>query len=114
MSKPKKDVKPWLAKQALSQVHIPPPKDINHSYCDVTKPKQQHQFDPLFETYNVFKGKTYKYILADLDIVSIYKVTRALGTKKASEISFVLEAIYKKGGVFRHPKVFQCDKCLSV
>ena len=114
MSKPKKDVKPWLAKQALSQVHIPPSKDINHPYCDVTKPKQLHQFDPLFETYNVFKGKTYKYILADLDIVSIYKVTRALGTKKASVISFVLEAIYKKGGVFKHPKVFQCDKCLSV
>ena len=27
---PKKDVKPWLAKQALLQVLISPPKEINH------------------------------------------------------------------------------------
>ena len=29
--------------------------------------------------------------------------------KKASEVSFFLEAICKKGGVFKYPKVFQCD-----
>ena len=29
-------------------------------------------------------------------------------TKKASEISSVLEAIYKKGCVFKYPKAFQC------
>ena len=34
---------------------------------------------------------------------------RALRTKKASEVSFVLEAIYKNSGVFKYPKVFQCD-----
>ena len=42
VSIPKKDVKPWLAKQAFWQVHIPPPKEINHSYCNVTKPNEQH------------------------------------------------------------------------
>ena len=24
-------------------------------------------------------------------------------------VAFVLEAIYKKGGVFKYPKTFQCD-----
>ena len=53
--------------------------------------------------------ETYKYVLSGVDVASIYKVARALRTKKASEVSFVLEAIYKKGGVFKYPKVFQCD-----
>ena len=30
-------------------------------------------------------------------------------TKKSSEVAFVLEAIYKKGGVFKYPKTFQCN-----
>ena len=37
------------------------------------------------------------------------KGPKDLKTKKASEILFVLEAIYKKGCVFKYPKVFQCD-----
>ena len=44
-----------------------------------------------------------------VDVASGYKVARALRTKKASEVSFVLEAIYKKGGGFKYPKVFECD-----
>ena len=32
-----------------------------------------------------------------------------LRTKKSSETAFVLEAIYKKSGVFKYPKPFQCD-----
>ena len=34
---------------------------------------------------------------------------RALRTKKVSEVEFALEAIHEKGGVYKHPKVFQCD-----
>ena len=32
---------------------------------------------------------------------------------KKSEVAFVLEAVYKKGGVFTYPKVFQCDNGLQ-
>ena len=41
-SVPKKDVKPWLAKQVLWQVHRPPRKEINHPLYYVTKPNEQH------------------------------------------------------------------------
>ena len=34
---------------------------------------------------------------------------RTLMTKKSSKVTFVLEAIYKKDGVFKYPKAFQCD-----
>ena len=57
-SVPKKDVKAWLAKQTIRQVHIPRPKEINHPYCDVTKPNEQHQFDLLYMPHNIFKGNT--------------------------------------------------------
>ena len=105
----KKDIKSWLAKQALWQVHIPPPKEIHHPHYDVTKPNEQHQFDLLYMPHNLFEGNTYKYILTGIDVASRYKVTRPLRTKKSSEVAFVLEAIYKKGGVFKYPKTFQCD-----
>ena len=59
--------------------------------------------------HNLFEGNTYKYILTGIDVASRYKVARSLRTKKASGVAFVFEAIYKKGGVFKYPKTFQCD-----
>ena len=102
----KKDIKSWLAKQALWQVHIPPPKEIHHPHYDVTKPNEQHQFDLLYMPHNLFERKTYKYISTGIDVASRYKVARPLKTKKSSKVAFVLEAIYKKGGVFKYPRHF--------
>ena len=59
--------------------------------------------------HNVFEGNTYKYILTGFDVARRYKVARVLRTKKSSEVGFVLEAIYKKGGVFKYSRTFQCD-----
>ena len=56
-----------VTKQALWQIHIPPPKEINHPHYDVTKPNEQHQFDLLYMPHNVFEGNTYKYILTGVD-----------------------------------------------
>ena len=58
---------------------------------------------------NLFEGNTYKYILTGINVASRYKFTESLRTKQSGEVAFVLEAIYKKGGVFKYPKVFQCD-----
>ena len=41
-SMPKKVIKSWLAKQALWQVHIQPPKEIRHPHYDMTEPNEQH------------------------------------------------------------------------
>ena len=109
MSISKKDIKSRLAKPALRKVNIPPPKEIHHSHFDVTKPNEQHQFDLLDMPHNLFKGNMYKYILKAIVVASRYKVTRPLRTKKSSEVAFVLKAIYKKGGVFKYPRPFQCD-----
>ena len=76
---------------------------------DVTKPNEQYQFDLPYIPQNKFEGNTYKYIITGIDVASKYKVARPLRTKKSCEVAFVLEAIYKKYGVFKYPKVFQCD-----
>ena len=64
----KKDIKSWLAKQALWQVHIPPPKEIHHPHYDVTKPNEQYQFDFLYMPYNLFEGNIYNYVLTAIDV----------------------------------------------
>ena len=46
-------------------------------------------------------------------MASRYKVARPLRTKKTSGITFVLEAIYKKSGVFKYPKALQIDNGLE-
>ena len=104
-----KDIQSWLAKQALSQVHIPAPKEIHHLHYDVANPNEQHQFDLLYILHNLFEANTYKYILTGINVALRYKVARPLRTKKLSKVAFVLEAIFKKGGVFKYPKTFQCD-----
>ena len=105
----KKEIKSWLAKQALWQVHIPLPKEIHHPHYDVTKPNEQHQLDLLYMPHNRFEGNKYKYILTDIDVASRYKVSSPLRTKTGSEVAFVFVTIYKKVDVFTYPKVFQCN-----
>ena len=57
----------------------------------------------------MFLKETYKFILTGTDVASRYKVAKPLRTKKLSEVAFLLGAIYKKGGAFKYPKVFQCN-----
>ena len=102
----KKDIKSWLAIQALWQVHIPPPKEIHHRHYDVTKPNEQHQFDLLYMPHNLFEGNTNKYILTDIDVVSRYNVARPLRTKKSNEVAFVLEITYKMVASSNIPRYF--------
>ena len=59
--------------------------------------------------HNLFEENTYKYILRGIDFSRRYKVSRPFRTKNSNEIAFVLEAIYKKGSVFKYPRTFQCD-----
>ena len=98
----RKDIRSWLAKQALFQVHIPPLKVINHPHYDVTKPNEQHQLDLLYIPHNVFEGNTYKYILTGIDVASRCKVAGPRRTKNTSEVTSALNGIYKKSGIFKY------------
>ena len=105
----KKDIKSWLARQVLWQVHAPPPNEIHHPHYDVTKLNEQHQFDLVYIPHNFFEGNMYKYLLSGVDVTSRYWVAKPLTTKKSSEVAFVLGLIYKKDGAFKYAKVLQID-----
>ena len=60
-------------------------------------------------SHNIFKGIRWMCILTVIDVASRCKIARPLKTKKSNEVALELEAIYKKGGVFKYPRVFQCD-----
>ena len=68
----------------------------------------EHQFDLLYVS-QVFEGNIYKYTLIGVNIASRCKGTGAFKTNKTSRVVFVLEVIYKKVGMFKYPKVLQCD-----
>ena len=53
-------------------------------------------------------GNKYKYILAEIDAASRYKVTRPLRTKQARDVAKMIADIYKVEPLM-YPKIFQCD-----
>ena len=105
---PQKQVKDWLAKQTLWQVHMPPPKRIDYPHFYVTKVNKMHQADLLYLPHDKVYQNTYKYTLNVIDVASRYKASRPLKTKKASEVAEMLQDIYKKGPL-RYPKEFHVD-----
>ena len=105
---PVKKVKAWLANQALWQVHIPPPKKIDHPHFYVTEVNRMHQADLLYLPHDKVYQKTYKYTLQVIDVASRFKVSRPLKTKNASEVAEMLKDVYKKGSL-RYPKELHVD-----
>ena len=94
---PLNQVRDWLAKQALWQVHMPPPKKIDHPHFYVTEVNKIHQADLLYLPHDKVYQTTYKYVLNVIDVASRYKASRPLKTKKASEVAEMFKDIYKKG-----------------
>ena len=105
---PPKQVKQWLAKQALWQVHVPPPKRIDHPHYYVKEVNKIHQADLLYLPHDRVYQNTYKYTLNVIDVASRYKASRPLKTKKASEVAEMLEDIYKKGPL-KYPDELHVD-----
>ena len=103
-----KKVKLWLSKQALWQVHIPPPKKIDHPHFYVTEVNKMHQADLIYLPHDKVYQNTYKYTLNVIDVASRYKASRPLKTKKASEVADMLRDVYKKGPL-RYPEELHVD-----
>ena len=103
-----KAVKRWLSRQAFWQVHLPAPKRVDRPHYEVTTTNEMHQFDLLYMPSDTLYGSKYKYILAEIDAASRYKVVRPLRTKQACYVAEMIADIYKVGPL-KYPKIFQCD-----
>ena len=103
-----KVVKQCLSKQAFWHVHLPPPKHIDRPHYQVMIPNEMDQFDLLYMPSDTLYRNKYKFILARIDVVSRYKVTRPLRTKQAKDVADMIANIYKVGPL-TYSKIFQCD-----
>ena len=92
-----KTAKQWLSRQAFWQVHLPAPKPVDRPHNQVTTPNEMHQFDLLYMLSDTLYGNKYKYILAEIDAASRYKVARLLRTKQACDVAEMIANIYKVG-----------------
>ena len=92
-----KVIKQWLSRQAFCQVHLPTPAHIDRPHYQVIIPNEMHQFDLLYMPSDTLYGNMYKYILAQIDAASRYKITRPLRTKQARDIAEMIADIYKVG-----------------
>ena len=100
-----KTVKQWLSRQAFWQVHLPAPKSIDRPHYHVTTPNEMHQFDLLYMLSDTLYGNKYKFILAEIDAASRYKVAIPLRTKQAHDVAEMIADIYKVGPLM----TFQCN-----
>ena len=88
-------VKQWLARQALWQVHISVPKQVDQPHFAVEVLNQKRRFNMLYMPHNKFQDGLYKYILTGVYVALRYKVAKPLSTKKASDVPFFLKNIYE-------------------
>ena len=79
----KKDVKSWLVKQAIFQVHVLLSKEINHPYFEIKK-----LMSIISLPQSVFLENTYKYMLTGVNATSNTKSLELLGPKKQIWLNF--------------------------
>ena len=102
--------KQWLAKQALWQIYLPPPRYIPRPKFDVSRPNAVHQADLLFLPHDKLPHgkKVYKYALTVVDVASRYKAAEPLTSKESEEVSRGFAKIYRHGPL-KWPQLLQVD-----
>ena len=106
---PENEAKLWLMKQAIWQIYLPVPKNIQRPTFDVEFPNAVHQADLLFLPHDKLpRGrKIFKYALTVVDVASRFKAAEPLTSKDSSEVSKAFQKIYK--GPLKWPKILQVD-----
>ena len=85
----------WLSKQAIWQIYLPRPSQVNFSHFDVNVPNEVHQADLLFLPHD----GGYKYALTVVDVASRYKQAEPLKTNHLLKLllhlkGFIVEVHY--------------------
>ena len=85
------EVKDWLERQAVHQIHKPRPKYIPRaSFSSIASPNEAHQADILYMPYDKIGRVTYLFCLNIVDIASRYKVSILIGTKNVKNRKGIL------------------------
>src|SRR5437667_12097660 len=74
------EVKDWLERQAVHQIHKPRPRYIPRaSFTSITTPNKVHQADVLYMPYDKIGRITYLFCLNIVDVTSRYKTSIPIG-----------------------------------
>src|ERR1700741_5461064 len=85
------EVKDWLERQAVHQIHRPRPRYIPRaSFCSITTPNEVHQADVLYMPYDKIGRITYLFCLNIVDIASRYKASVSIGAYNVKDRQGVL------------------------
>ena len=105
------DVKEWLHKQAIWQIHSPAPKYVPQvSFNQITRPNMYHQADILYMPHDTIRGKTYKYCLNIVDVASRYKASIPLEDQSSKSTARAFKKVYSSAECpLIWPKVLQVD-----
>ena len=106
------DVEKWLRRQAVWQIHSPPPRYIPQaSFNKITRPNEYHQADILYMPYDKVRGKEYKYCLNIVDVASRYKASVPLIDRSSVSVAKAFKRVYNynKNCPLILPKVLQVD-----
>jgi len=105
------DVENWLHRQAIWQIHSPPPRYIPQaSFNKITRPNEYHQADILYMPHDEINGKVYKYCLNIVDVASRYKASVPLIDRSSVGVAKAFKREYNnKNSPLIWPKVLHVD-----
>src|SRR6266480_4182239 len=85
------EVKDWLERQAVHQIHKPRPRYIPRaSFTSITTPNKVHQADVLYMPYDKIGRITYLFCLNIVDVASRYKVSIPIGAYSVKDRQGIL------------------------
>ena len=85
----------FLAKQAIWQIHLPPPKKVQHPHYQVYEPNKLGMVDLVSMPGDKLYGNKYKHMLVYVDVASGFLVIRPLRNKTAKDTAFAMKDILK-------------------
>src|ERR1044072_2730279 len=85
------EVRDWLERQAVHQIHKPRPKYISRaSFSSITIPNEVHQADVLYMPYDKIGRITYLFCLNIVDVASRYKASIPIGAYSVKDRQGIL------------------------
>jgi len=106
------EVRNWLEKQAIHQIHMPSPSYIPRaSFNSIQIPNECHQVDILYMPHDKIGNKIYKYCLCLVDIASRFKVAYPLTDINSTVVANALKQIYNSRNCpLKWPKLLLSDQ----
>jgi len=106
------DVREWLNKQALHQIHKPRPKFIQYaSFNGIQRLNQMHQSDTTPMPHDKVGKRVYKYRGVIKDVTTRYRKSFGLTDKSSAQMSKAIKKIYNdSSNPLTWPEDFRVDK----